>query len=271
MSTDQNFPAEEPSQMPPSFEPSAEAGKERVAAAQARAATTAEEEQNQSRSLFAWVLEILTIIAIALLLSMLIKTFLLQVFEIPSESMENTFVPGDRIVVNKLADSEEDLHRGDPIVFVDPGNWLSESLLPDNSSVAEKIQKVGVTVGILPQNIGKHLVKRIIGMPGDRVTCCNQGGLITVNGAPIVEDYLKDGVAPSLTEFDVVVPPGHVWVLGDNRANSQDSRYHQSHTGFGFVPIKNIEGRVWAIIYPFNRIERLPSAAQTFVNVPDPK
>ncbi|MDO5026130.1 MAG: signal peptidase I [Trueperella sp.] len=270
MGADQNPQNAELAQMPPSFEPSAEAGEERIAAAQARAEAEAE-AKNSPRSLWAWLLEIFTIIGIALLLSVLVKTFLFQAFEIPSESMENTFVPGDRIIVNKLADSAEDLNRGDPVVFVDPGNWLHQSLSPELSPAAEKLQNIGVAIGILPQNIGKHLVKRIIGMPGDRVACCNQGGLITVNGAPIVEDYLKDGVAPSAEEFDVTVPAGHVWVLGDNRINSQDSRYHQAHTGFGFVPIKNIEGRVWAIVYPFDRMERLPSVAQTFVNVPDPE
>ncbi len=215
-------------------------------------------------------LEFTTIIAVALLISVIIKTFFAQAFAIPSESMEDTLIPGDRIMVNKLADSQDDLNRGDIVVFVDPGSWLDDIPQPDRSGWKQVLIDIGEAIGIVPQNVGDHLVKRIIGMPGDHVQCCNEDGLITVNGEPIRETYLKPGVAASNSTFDVTVPEGHVWVLGDNRNRSKDARFHQQATGFGFVPISNIEGRAWLTVYPLDRLSTIPSATHVFDTVPDP-
>lgn len=226
-------------------------------------------EVGAKKRLGSTLLEFATIIAVALLISVIIKTFFAQAFAIPSESMENTLIPGDRILVNKLADSEEDLHRGDVVVFVDPGNWLSDSAKPHYSGVQKVLISVGELVGVVPQNVGDHLVKRIIGLPGDHVECCHDG-LITVNGEPITETYIKPGSSPSDTEFDVVVPDGHVWLMGDNRDRSKDSRYHQQATGFGFVPISNIEGRAWLTMYPLDRMGKIPSAREVFAGVDSP-
>ncbi len=245
--------------MPPSYPPESRAVPSRTEAA----------EVSTKKRIGSVVLEFATIIAIALLISVVIKTFFAQAFAIPSESMENTLIPGDRILVNKLADSEEDLNRGDVVVFVDPGNWLSDSAKPHYTGVQKALINLGELVGIVPQNVGDHLVKRIIGLPGDHVTCCNDG-LITVNDVPIMETYIKPGSAPSDTAFDVVVPDGHVWVMGDNRDRSKDSRYHQQATGFGFVPITNIEGRAWLTIYPLGRMGTIPSASEVFANVDSP-
>lgn len=261
--------AEEPDQMPPSFPPvSREAAREeRVADVEAE--ETPEEEQRSTNRFASFALEFFTVIAVALLISVIIKTFFLQAFAIPSESMENTLIPGDRILVNKLASDEEDLNRGDIVVFVDPGGWLDD-LPPDNSPKWKQLlTDVGETIGILPQNVGDHLVKRIIGIPGDHVVCCNEEGMISVNGEPVVETYVKSGTNPSDQEFDVVVPNGHVWVLGDNRANSKDSRFHQQASGFGFVPISNIEGRAWLMVLPLDRFGSIGHADGVFDSVPD--
>ncbi|VEI12691.1 signal peptidase I [Trueperella bialowiezensis] len=226
--------------------------------------------ETNSSKFFSGFLEFGMVIAAALLLSVIIKTFFAQAFAIPSESMEDTLIPGDRILVNKLADGEGDLNRGDVVVFVDPGSWLDDVPEPERNALQEALINIGEAIGLVPQNVGDHLVKRIIGMPGDHVACCTDEGLLTVNGQPIRESYLKPGVSASHSTFDVTVPAGHVWVLGDNRPRSKDARFHHQATGFGFVPIANIEGRAWLTVYPFDRFGTIPSATHVFENVPDP-
>lgn len=259
--------AESPDVMPPSFPPESR----EVAVEQRVKGDEREERQpEKKRRWTSVILEFLTVISVALLISVILKTFFIQAFEIPSESMEDTFIPGDRIVVNKLANDADDLNRGDIVVFLDPGNWLADVPAPDRPAWQQTIQTIGEAIGLLPQNAGDHLVKRIIGLPGDNVACCTGEGLLTINGEPITETYIKPGVDPSNQEFDVTVPSGHVWVMGDNRSNSQDSRYHQVVDGTGFVPIKNIEGRAWLRILPFDRFGTLGDAGDVFDNVPDP-
>ncbi|WP_460998093.1 signal peptidase I [Trueperella pyogenes] len=252
---------EDEATMPPSYPPTQ------------RARSVSDEKKKGARThkqkIGSFALELATIIAVALLISVIIKTFFAQAFAIPSESMENTLIPGDRILVNKLIDTEDELHRGDVVVFVDPGNWLDGVAKPNYPGWQQALLTIGEAVGIVPQNVGNHLVKRVIGLPGDHVTCCNGDGLITVNGEPIRETYLKPGVAPSETPFDVRVPDGHVWLLGDNRNRSKDARFHHQVTGFGFVPIKNIEGRAWLTIYPMDRFGKIPSASDVFAGLRD--
>lgn len=261
---------DEDQQMPPSYPP--ENPREHSAAAheEHEARQQAEDEKSTSSKFGALALEFVTIIAVALLISVIIKTFIAQAFAIPSESMEDTLIPGDRILVNKLADDEDDLNRGDLVVFVDPGNWLDDEPEENRSGWQQVLIDVGEAIGLVPQNVGDHLVKRIIGMPGDHVVCCNEEGLITVNGEPIRETYLKPGVTASDSAFDVTVPEGHVWLLGDNRSLSKDARFHHRATGFGFVPMSNIEGRAWLTVYPLDRFGTIPSASHIFENVPDP-
>ncbi|NLW13199.1 MAG: signal peptidase I [Trueperella sp.] len=258
--------------MPPSYPPGASHGSsaddEYVARHQK---VDSEGYPSKSSRLSSFALEFVTIIAVALLISVITKTFFAQAFAIPSESMEDTLIPGDRILVNKLADDEDDLARGDLVVFVDPGNWLDDIPEPDVPGWQQILIDMGEAIGLVPQNVGDHLVKRIIGMPGDQVTCCNDEGLITVNGEAIRETYVKPGVAASNTTFDVIVPEGHVWVLGDNRNRSKDARFHQQASGFGFVPMSSIEGRAWLTVYPLDRFGTIPSATHVFENVPVPE
>ncbi|MBM9433000.1 signal peptidase I [Flaviflexus equikiangi] len=221
-------------------------------------------------SVKAYVLELVTVIAFALVVSVLIKTFLFQAFYIPSSSMTNTLEIGDRIIVNKLADSVDDINRGDIVVFVDPGGWLDDQPDPDRSALVDGLYTIGETIGLLPRDSGQHLVKRVIGVGGDEVECCSEGGEILVNGVPIDEPYIREGTIPSGMDFHVIVPSGHLWVMGDNRSNSEDSRAHMGAPGGGFVPVDNVEGRVSLIMYPLSRFGGLGDFSAVFEDVPSP-
>lgn len=217
------------------------------------------------RSALALGRELTVVVAVALILSLLIKTFLLQPFWIPSGSMNNTLVYGDRVIVSKLTPGVFDLQRGDVIVFTDPGGWLDEPV-SHPGPVARALQ----FVGLYPAG-DNHLIKRVIGLPGDQVKCCTVGGLISVNGVAIHEPYLHPGDPPSTTKFDITVPKGKVWVMGDHRSNSGDSRYHDDGTGrTGSVPEKDITGRAIAIVWPVDRITWLSNYPGTFAKVPHP-
>ena len=126
-------------------------------------------------------------------------------------------------------------------------------------------------VGLLPPDAGEHLIKRVIGLPGDRVACCDAAGRIEVNSSPIVEPYLKPGSVPSEFGFDVVVPPERLWVMGDNRQNSQDSRAHLGEPGGGMVPIDDVVGRAVVVMWPLDRLAALRNPSATFGDVPDPE
>lgn len=265
--------AEAPETMPPSFAPAQDSAAEAAPAPRDADTDTINaigaEKADRKRTGWSMVLEFFTVIAVALLCSVIIKTFFVQAFEIPSESMESTLVPGDRILVNKLADDVDEINRGDVVVFVDPGGWLDVQVKPA-TGLKKLLLDAGQMVGLVPQNIGEHLVKRVIGVEGDVVESAGNGEPVLVNGVPLGETYLKAGVQPSVEAFKVTVPEGHLWVMGDNRPNSKDSRYHQRVSGFGFVPIENVEGRAWMRIYPFSRIGSLDDVSQVFSKVPEP-
>lgn len=186
---------------------------------------------------------------VALGLSILIKTFLVQAFYVPSGSMENTLEPGDRILVNKISGWAGEPSRGDVIVFSDPGGWLG----PDEVTQPGPVGTVLEWLGLYPTS--GHLVKRVIGIGGDEVKCCDDAGRIVVNGTPLDEkQYIRPGGVPSQIRFDVQVPVGYVWVMGDNRSDSADSRMHMGDPGGGFVPDSDVVGRVFAIVWPWHRI-----------------
>ena len=223
----------------------------------------------QRGRLASWLRETSIIVVSALLLSMLIKTFLVQSFFIPSGSMEDTLAIGDRVLVSKLTPGPFDLHRGDIVVFKDPGGWLQPK--PDHRSGPEKAVTNALTfVGLLPQDSGEHLIKRVIGLPGDTVACCDEQGRVSVNGVSIDEPYLADGAVPSEMDFSVVVPPDRLWVMGDNRQNSQDSRYKQGDPGGGSIPLHNVVGVAFLTLWPADRWGVLRNPGDTFRDVPDP-
>ncbi len=214
--------------------------------------------------------ETVVILASALVLSLIIKTFLFQAFYIPSASMRDTLIQGDRVLVTKLAPGPLDVHRGDAVVFKDPGGWLPPPFEEDRSALRERVTSVLTYVGLLPQDSGEHLIKRIIGLPGDHVVSDGAGGPVTVNGEPITEPYLRSGSVPSEVEFDVVVPEDSLWVMGDNRQNSQDSRYHLGEPGGGSVPVDNVVGVAFVTVWPADRFTLLRNPGSTFEPVPEP-
>jgi signal peptidase I len=214
----------------------------------------------RSRSLPVWA-ETIVLLVLALLVSAVIKTFFVQMFFVPSGSMRPLFVDDDRILVQKISYWNGAVHRGDVVVFDDPGGrWLGSEGVPRLTPV----QKALSEVGLYPT--GGHLVKRVIGIGGDHVVCCDKRHRITVNGVPLQESsYIMKGSAPSDRRFDVTVPGGRLWVMGDNRGNSEDSRFHQDLPGHGTVPDKDVVGKVWAIVWPFGRAHLLHEPA-TFEN-----
>jgi signal peptidase I len=196
-----------------------------------------------------WTKEILIVVVSALVLSFLIKTFFFQSFWIPSGSMEPALVYGDRILVTKWRPDPMPLRRGDIIVFKDPGNWLDQA--PEDSTGVRRIGKEILTfTGLLPEDAGEHLVKRIIGLPGDHVECTDPDGKVSVNGQEITETYIAPGSRPCGVEFSVDVPDGYLWVMGDNRDNSADSRAHMGQPGGGTIPRANVVGATFAVVWP---------------------
>jgi len=203
--------------------------------------------------------EVPILIGVALILALLIKTFLVQAFYIPSDSMENTLKVGDRVLVNKFGNYFGSVHRGQVVVFKDPGGWLGSSEGGSGGNpVLHGIKSIFVFVGLLPSDNEKDLIKRVIGVPGDRVKCCDGKGRITVNGVALEEDYVFPGNTPSESTFDVTVPDGRLWVMGDHRAVSADSRLHMGDPGGGTIPADNVIGRAFVIVWPFGRVGTLP-------------
>ncbi|MET9497342.1 signal peptidase I [Streptomyces sp. NPDC006552] len=203
--------------------------------------------------------ELPLLIVIALVLALVIKTFLVQAFSIPSASMENTLQIGDRVLVDKLTPwfgSEPE--RGEVIVFHDPDGWLEGEPTAEPNAV----QKVLSWVGLMPSADEKDLIKRVIGVGGDTVEC-NGTGPLKVNGKALSEPYVYPGNTPCSADnaggtFKVKVPDGKVWVMGDHRQDSMDSRYHQSDANNGFVPVGNVVGRAIVVAWPPTHWSTLP-------------
>ncbi len=225
------------------------------------------DKKDADRGVGAWLKEIATIIVIALVLSFLIKTFLFRAFFIPSGSMEETLEIDDRIFVNQLVPQPFDLQRGDIVVFRDTKGWLPTQADAQISWFKEAL----IFIGLAPDESQQHLVKRVIGLAGDQVICCDAQGRITVNGQPLDEPYLFPGANPSDLPFDVVVPEGKVWVMGDHRNASADSRANRDKPGEGFVSVDDIEGKAAVIAWPLNRIGFLGNYPDVFAGVPDPQ
>lgn len=223
----------------------------------------------KKQSLTKGFLELIAIIVTALLISLVLKTYIVQNFYIPSGSMENTLQINDRIVVNKMTSEEKDLNRGDVVVFKDTKGWLSP--LPKAEQNNSLMDKAMQAIGLMPENNNQYMVKRIIGMPGDTVKCCDADGRILINGEPIDETYLYAGDQPSDRYFFAEVPEGKVWVMGDHRSNSADSRAHRNTEGNGFIDIADISGRGSFIVWPLENAGKIDSHNEVFQNIPDPQ
>jgi signal peptidase I len=236
-----------------------------------------EERRGFGAGLLAAVKELVIVIVLAMVLSFVVKTWLFQAFYIPSGSMEDTLVRDDRVIVSKLTPGPFDLRRGDVVVFEDPADpvpWLNGVSVNGTSDVGGPLHDILVFVGLLPEDAENHLIKRVIGLPGDHVV--SEGGTapLTVNGVAIEETYLKPGDAPSEGKaFDIVVPPDHVWVMGDHRSDSSDSRYHDepdNNGSDGSVPMDKLVGRALFIVWPLDHVTWLGVPARTFESVPSP-
>ena len=209
--------------------------------------------------------ETLMMVVVALAISAIIKAFLIQAFQIPSSSMEQTLQINDRIIVSKLVPEYRQLNRGDVIVFQDDDNWLKRSADTPRPSL---VGKMLIWVGLRPDDSQNHLVKRVVGLPGDRVQCCDTNGRLKVNGVSVDESgYINPGSAPSLIKFDVTVPAGKLWVMGDNRSNSEDSRFHMKEPSKGFVSLDQVTGRAFAIMWPINHMSTIKNT-DAFAAVP---
>ncbi|MFD3454209.1 signal peptidase I [Streptomyces sp. NPDC058691] len=197
--------------------------------------------------------EIPLLIGVALLIALVLKTFLLQAFVIPSGSMEQTIRIGDRVVVDKFTPwFGAEPHRGDVVVFKDPGNWLEgEQAQSGQDPVGVKqIKEFFTFIGLLPSADEQDLIKRVVAVGGDTVKCCDKDGRVTVNGTPLDEPYIYPGNPPSDIKFTVKVPPGRLFVMGDHRSNSADSRFHLKDPGDGTVPQSLVVGRAFAVAWP---------------------
>jgi len=222
-------------------------------------------------TLGAWLRELAIVVVGALIASTLLRLFIAQMFVIPSGSMEHTLQEHDRIAVQKVVGYE----RGDIVVFRDTKGWLT----PDGKT-PDWFRQALIFVGLAPDESTGHLVKRVIGVAGDHVTCCDAQGRLTVNGVALNEvSYLYTDastgkqVDPSSMQFDVVVPAGTIFVMGDHRNGSRDSRCYLFEETDGpagsaaFIPTENVVGSAIAIVFPFDRMRAL-SRPDTFGGVP---
>jgi signal peptidase I len=224
----------------------------------------------RKRGILLFLRDLLVIFVVAVLVSFLIKTFLIRSFFIPSQSMEETLVKDDRIIVNQLVPEVTPITHGDVVVFKDPGGWLPARVETPQPPLVAAVDWFLAFVGLSAPDSNDHLVKRVIGLPGDHIVCCNALGQMSVNGVPLEEPYvaLPPGETKvSRDDFDIVVSDDSLWVMGDNRYNSKDSRYNTDTPLEGFVPVENVVGRAFVVSWPVSHWAWLDNYPQVFEGV----
>jgi signal peptidase I len=210
--------------------------------------------------------EALVLLVIAAVIAVGVHSFLFQAFFIPTGSMENTLKVNDRVIVNRLSYKVGHVQRGQIVVFSGVDSWSPEgSVTPPHNPVLRELSKVGSYLGFAPSG-EQDFIKRVIGVPGDHVVCCDAQGRITVNGHALVENYLYPGSDNRSLPFNITVPPGRLWVEGDHRNDSADSRSHTGLPGGGTIPINKVIGRAFVIVWPLSRFHGL-STPSTFSTV----
>ena len=201
--------------------------------------------------------EIPIIIGSALIVSIIVKTFFLHFFFIPTGSMENTLQVGDRIAVNKFGALFSEIKRGEIVVFADPDNWLGQAPDDQNSGLIGRGKDLLITIGVVPDPAKQYLIKRVIGVGGDTVICCDDQDKLQVNGKSVDEPYVYENDKASESNFNVTVPEGFIWVMGDHRGASSDSRFHTSDVNNGMVPLSKVVGRATFIVWPVSNLDFL--------------
>jgi signal peptidase I len=249
-----------PADVPPENEASASAGSAGGTGAGGSAGAAGRKTAPRGTRGGRFFRELVILIVVALVIAVAIKTYAVQAFFIPSGSMENTLEINDRVLVNKIVYDIRSIHRGDIVVFNGDGSWDPGPVPTSSNFVSEFGSGFASMFGF--GHPGDILIKRVIGVPGDRVVCCDAQGRVTVNGIPLNEQvYLYPGAAPSQARFIIVVPPGRLWVMGDNRPISADSRVHEGDPGGGTIPETAVIGRAFVIIWPPSRWRILPIPA----------
>jgi signal peptidase I len=207
-----------------------------------------EEERPARRRRNVWI-ELPILVVIALTLALVVKTYAVQAFFIPSGSMQNTLAIGDRVLINKIVYRVRGIGRGDIVVFNGQGSWDFDATPPPSNPAVRFFDAVEGIFGA--GNASDVYIKRVIGLPGDRVACCNARGQLTVNGVALSESsYLYPGDQPSQQRFSIKVPDGRLWVMGDHRYVSYDSRGHMGDPGGGTIPESAVLGRAFVIVWP---------------------
>ncbi|AJT41216.1 signal peptidase I [Psychromicrobium lacuslunae] len=197
---------------------------------------------------------VLLIVLVIVLVSSLIRAFWLEVYYIPSESMNPQFLSGERVAVSRTDYGFGPIHRGDLVVFDGRGSF--DPLDSGRGAVLDALHGLGQFIGVVGSDT--VYVKRVIGIAGDRVKCCSVEGKITVNGESLNEPYLFPGDAPSATSFDVVVPAGKLWLMGDHRSISADSRSLLGAPGGGLISLNKVIGRPIQILWPLDKFGNVP-------------
>lgn len=207
--------------------------------------------------MFSWVRDFVVALVVALGVVLVVTTFFVKPFSIPSESMEPTLQVGDRVLVDRRAE----VTRGDLVVFDGTDSFVPAGAQPSRDPLSGLVHWVGQSVGLIEPS-PTDFVKRVVGVGGDRVACCDTDGRLAVNGVTVDEPYLMPGDAPSEVMFDVAVPEGMLFVMGDHRSASADSRAHLGDPGGGMVSRNKVIGRPFAVIWPVSRIGGIETAPE---------